>query len=79
MWHKDADRPRETTCLFEGLSIDQHPAQLDDFGRVLCNVNAMLVAGGGDVNHDITIERGLGALLRAGHVDGRPTTAVMGR
>jgi hypothetical protein len=68
-WHKGCREPWGATYLFEGLCIDQHPAQLDDFGRVLCDVDTVLVAGGGDVNHDIAIEGGLRALLRTGHAD----------
>jgi hypothetical protein len=69
LWHKGCRQPWRATYLFEGLCIDQHPAQLDDFGRVLCDVDTMLVAGGSDVNHDIAIEGGLRALLRTGHAD----------
>lgn len=42
--------------LVTALGVEQDPSQLDDFGRVLGDIDPMLVTGGGDVNDDISIE-----------------------
>lgn len=42
-------------------SIDYHPANLNDLRTIFCDVDAMLVTRGGDVEDDILVE-----LLRSG-------------
>lgn len=41
--------------LFETASIEQEPAHLNHLGRVLCDIDAMLIAGSRNVKDDITL------------------------
>lgn len=48
--------------LLAGLCVEQNPTQLNDLGRVLGHVHAVLVAGGRDVDDDVAVELGGGSL-----------------
>jgi len=63
--------------LFAGIGVKQDPSDFYDFCRVSGNIDAMLVAGGSDVDHDEAIE--LGSLrLRCRHSGGPgPKLAVV--
>jgi len=64
------------THLFAAFGIEQDPTQLNHLGRVFCDIDAVLVAGGGYVDDQIAVQvRGLGALR--GHC--RRETAAAGR
>lgn len=39
-----------------GFCIEQNPAELNDFGRVFCDIYTVLVTGGGYVNDHIAVE-----------------------
>lgn len=54
------------THLLAGLCVEQDPTQLDDLGRVLGHVHAVLVAGGRDVDDDVAVELRRGS-LNGGH------------
>lgn len=49
------EKRKPQSHLFKRRSIDENPAKLNDFGRVLGDVNAMFVASGRDVDDDITV------------------------
>lgn len=51
------------TNLFEGLGIEQDPSELDYLGRVLCNIDTVLVTGGGHMDHHVAIDIKLGSWL----------------
>lgn len=51
------------TNLLECVGIEQNPAKLNDLGRVLGDVDAVLIAGGSDVNDNVAVDAELGALL----------------
>ena len=42
--------------LLEALCVKQNPAQFDNLSRILCDVDAMLVAGGSYVDHHEAVE-----------------------
>ena len=44
------------TNLVQSLSINEKPTNFYDLGRVLGNVDAVLVTGCGHVDHDIPVE-----------------------
>jgi hypothetical protein len=46
--------------LLTGLGIQQDPAQFDDLGGILGNIDAMLVASGRNVDDDVAIQLGSG-------------------
>ena len=54
--------------LLHGVSIEENPSQLDDLGGILGDIDAMLVTGGGNVDHDIAIDVEL-RLRLGGHDD----------
>lgn len=43
------------TNLLQRLCIKQNPANLDHLGRVLCDIDPVLIACGGHVNNHVTI------------------------
>ena len=51
--------------LFAVGRIEQHPANLDRLGRVFCDIDTMLVAGGGYVDDDVALEA---SALLGGHL-----------
>jgi hypothetical protein len=44
------------TYLLAGLGIQQDPAQFDDLGGILGDIDAMFVAGGRNVDNDVAIQ-----------------------
>ena len=50
--------------LLANIGIEQDPAKFDDFGRILCNIHSMFIAGGGHMDDNIAVEVGLLALGR---------------
>lgn len=46
--------------LLERVCIHQDPTELDNLRRVLCHINAVLIAGGRNMNHNIAIDVKLG-------------------
>lgn len=57
------------THLLARFGIEQYPSELNDLGRVLGDINTMLVAGCSDMYHHVSVEiRGLGAV--GGHDTG---------
>ena len=45
------------------MGVEEDPTKLNQLGRVLCNVDSMLVAGGRNVDDDVAVDlerRGLG-------------------
>lgn len=65
--------------LLEGIRIEQNPAKLDDLRRVLGHVYTMLVTGGRDVDHDVTIDgEGRDWLLRRHDAKRRKPVRVHG-
>ena len=56
--------PGREAHLFEGVCIQEDPAKLNDLGRVLCNIYAMLIAGRSHVHDHIAVDAELRALLR---------------
>ena len=46
------------TDLFRTLRIEQNPAELNDFSRVLGDKNAVLVTGSSDVDDHIAVQVG---------------------
>jgi hypothetical protein len=49
---------RMAAYLLAGFGIQQDPPQLDHLCRILGNVDAMLIAGGCNVDDDIAIQLG---------------------
>lgn len=54
--------------LFAGLCVQQDPTKLDDLGRVLGNIYAVLITRRGNVYHDIAVE--VRCLRRGGGLGG---------
>ena len=52
-----------TYLSFGILSIDDNPANLDNFGAVLGDIDAMLVTRGSNVDNAVLLERRLRGLL----------------
>lgn len=52
------------THLLERVGIKQDPSKLNHLGRVLCHIDAVLVAGGRNVDDDVAIDVKLGQRLR---------------
>lgn len=52
----------------DAVGVEQDPAELDDLGRVLGDIDTVLVASGGDVDHDISVGSERGGLLGSSHV-----------
>lgn len=48
--------------LVAGFCIEENPAEFYDLCRVFCNIYSMLIAGGSNVNDDVSIEIALLAL-----------------
>lgn len=44
------------THLLERVGIKQDPSKLNHLGRVLCHIDAVLVAGGRNVDDDVAID-----------------------
>ncbi len=44
--------------LVTSLAVEQDPTQFDDFCRVFCDIHTMLVAGGRNMDDDISVEFG---------------------
>lgn len=59
-----AERAGCATHLLERVCVEQDPTKLNHLGRVLCHINAVLVTGGRNMDHDIAIDVELGQLLR---------------
>lgn len=71
-WWKQSNRMKKTVggwmlggfgkCVYllAGLGIQQDPAQFDDLGGILGDIDAMLVAGGRNVDDDVAIQLGSG-------------------
>ena len=55
--------------LFEVVGVEKDPAKLDELGRVLGNVDAMLIAGSCDVDDHVPVDLERGSLL-GGHGEG---------
>ena len=55
------------TYLIAGLCVEQNPSELDHFGRIFGDINAMLIAGGGHMDDDIAVELGNGR-SSGGHI-----------
>lgn len=53
--------------LFERLCVKQDPSKLNNLGRVLGDVHAVLIASGCDVDHDIAVDVELVAGGRTRH------------
>lgn len=51
------------THLLECVGIKQNPAKLNNLSRILCDIDTMLITGGGNVDDDVSIRAELGALL----------------
>lgn len=51
------------------MGVEKNPAKLDQLGRVLGDVDAMLIAGGRNVDHDVSVQLERGA-LGGSHSDG---------
>ena len=49
--------------LLKGVCVHQDPAKLNNLRRVLCHINAVLIAGGRNMNHNIAIDVKLRQLL----------------
>lgn len=56
-----ADKTEVPSYLVAVLGVEQDPAQLDDFCRVLGHIDTMLVAGGSYVDDDVAIEATAGS------------------
>lgn len=54
---------RTDPYLLERVRIKENPTELDNLGRVLGNVDAVLITGGRHVDHDVAIDVELGNLL----------------
>lgn len=54
----------EETHLLEGVGVEENPAELNHLCRILGHINAVLVAGGGNMDDDVSIHAELRALLR---------------
>ena len=65
-----SQRFSELAHLLEVMGVEQNPAKLDQLGRVLCNVDTMLITGSRNVDHDVSIKlerRALGGSHSDGH------------
>ena len=61
-------RPRAArTNLVTVLGVEQDPAQLNHLGRVLCDIDAVLVARRGYVDDDVAVESTAGRGRSGGH------------
>lgn len=56
--------------LFKRICIEQYPSHFNDFGGVLCDINSMLIASGGDMDDHISVQ--LRQRRRMGHDDKWP-------
>lgn len=65
------------THLLQRLGVEKNPAELNNLGRVLCDVDSMLIAGGCDVDHDIAIDVELVTSLGTRHFGRKATTWPM--
>lgn len=55
---------RQYAHFLKAIGIEKNPAELYDFGRILGNVDAMLVTGGCDVDDHVSVGLERGGLLR---------------
>lgn len=62
-----ADKRDAPSYLVAVLGVEQDPAQLNDFCRVLCHVDTVLVAGRGYVDDDVAIKATAGSGGCRGH------------
>ena len=60
----------EVTYLLEILGVEQNPADFDDLGGLLCDIDTVLIAGGSDVDDNISVN-GQRCLLVVGHCESR--------
>jgi hypothetical protein len=51
------------THLIETVSVEENPTKLDNLGRVLGHINAVLVAGCRDMDNHVTVDLERGRLL----------------
>lgn len=56
---------RIVTHFLKRARIKENPAKLDNLCRVLCHINAVLIAGGCHMDHHIAIDVELRKLLRS--------------
>lgn len=68
------------THLFEGLSINQNPTDLDDLSAVLCDINTMFVTSGGHMDDNEAVRCWNRGRWNGGHVaavfDGEETFEI---
>lgn len=55
-WDRHWTGRSRPTYLITALCIKQDPSKLDNLGRILGHVDAVLITGGGDVDNDIAVE-----------------------
>lgn len=68
----------QSAYLVAGLGIEQDPAEFNDLGGVLGDIDAMFVAGRGDVDDDVAVQLGDGG-RDGGHVSLCPGEVARGR
>jgi hypothetical protein len=57
---------RAKTNLFTSFGVQKNPSQLDNLGRVSGHVDAVLIAGGSDVDDDVAVQLRRGSLKSHG-------------
>jgi hypothetical protein len=55
--------------LVAGLCVQENPAKLYHLRRIFGNVNSMLIAGGSNMNNDVSVEIALLALASGRHLE----------
>lgn len=71
-----ADKSRVAAYLVAVLGVEQDPAQLNDFCRVLGHIDTVLVAGGGYVDDKVAVEATAGSGGCRGHSAAKSALAV---
>ena len=62
---RDTESMELSSHLLATVGIEQDPAKLDDFGRILCNIHPMFIAGGSHMDDNIAVKVGLLPLGRS--------------